>query len=83
MHYSSSDFSRFRLMDVVYGCLLTLLVTAVAWGAKELISIQPMREDMAMIKSWKDVAIQQMGNMDGKLDALIRAQGIRYTPRTK
>ena len=71
-----------KIPDWAPTLLLAGISAAVAWGAKNA-DIASLQSDVRDIKLWKDTAIQQMGNMDGKLDALLAAQGIAYQPRKK
>lgn len=40
-----------------------------------------IKEDVRDLKSWKDATVEKIGNMDGKLDALLKAFDVEYTPK--
>lgn len=61
--------------------LSTLGLAAIWGGSQSKAAAHEAR--LANIESWKDTAILQMGNMDGKLDALLMAQGVDYQPIKK
>lgn len=59
---------------------IALLGCATVWGSIQANQAM-MKDDIKDIKAWKDSAISQMGDMNGKLDALLRANDVVYRPK--
>lgn len=57
-----------RIPGWVFTIILALIGTL--WAGMEY--------DVRDLLSWKDSAIEKMGNMDAKLDLLLEANGIHY-----
>lgn len=84
-----------EIKDWMVGLAIALSTGLIAWGAMEanvgslksdmekmnMLNVPAMKNDVADIKTWKDAAIEKMGNMDGKLDALLTANGVEYKPK--
>jgi hypothetical protein len=60
--------------------MIAVVAAAAAWGGAQA-RMSAVSDRVDRIENWKDVAVEKMGNMDGKLDALLAAQGIDYKPR--
>lgn len=70
-----------QIQSVVLGVLITAMASATVWGVKALIAVQPLAKDVEDLKSFKNTVLEKIGNIDGKLDAMMSAQGIEYKPR--
>lgn len=52
---------------------IAVVSVAVLWGGTQA-TVLTLKDDVREIKTWKDIAIQQMGRMDSKLDFLVDQQ---------
>lgn len=57
----------------------SVITAAVVWGGMQA-NVGTLKDDVRDIKTWKDSAIEKMGSMDAKLDALLQAGGVDFKP---
>lgn len=71
---------RFGIQDWMITAIIAILGCAVVFGAMRT-TVEDHEVRITKVETWKDAAISQMGNMDGKLDALLQANGVTYQPK--
>lgn len=68
-----------RIDDWMVAAGIAILTAAGVWGAMRS-TIGNHEARISNLESWQGTVIQQVGNIDGKLDVLLNYHGLTYTP---